>query len=63
VWGVVLVALFIGEVTEQALEQWSREHLPGPLRPRQFIAVSALPLNTMGKLYRPGLRQMIVDRE
>ncbi|MCW8906646.1 MAG: AMP-binding protein [Sedimenticola sp.] len=63
VWGVVLVALFTGEVTERALEQWSRNHLPGPLRPRQFVAVSALPLNTMGKLYRPGLRQLITDQD
>lgn len=59
VWGVVLVALFTGTLTAEALEQWCCEHLPGTLRPRQFLQVKQLPQNALGKLYRPGLRRLL----
>ena len=63
VWGMVLVALFTGTATAERVERWSREHLPGGLRPRQFLVVSRLPLNAMGKLYRRGLRQLLEERQ
>ncbi|MCW8903630.1 o-succinylbenzoate--CoA ligase [Sedimenticola sp.] len=59
VWGVTLVALFTGEVTAGDLEQWVRQHLPGHLRPREFMRIKALPLNRMGKLSRQALRELL----
>ena len=59
VWGVTLVALFTGAVTAGGLEQWVRQHLPGHLRPREFMPIAALPLNQMGKLSRPALRELL----
>lgn len=59
VWGVTLVALFTGEVAAGELEQWVRQHLPGHLRPREFIPIEAMPLNRMGKLSRPALRELL----
>jgi O-succinylbenzoic acid--CoA ligase len=59
VWGVTLVALFTGTVTAGELEQWVRLHLPGHLRPREFVPVEALPLNQMGKLSRPALQALL----
>lgn len=59
VWGVILVALFKGEVTEEALSQWVRQQLPGHLRPREFIRIDKLPRNGMGKLYRPALQALL----
>ncbi|WP_428623170.1 class I adenylate-forming enzyme family protein [Sedimenticola sp.] len=59
VWGDTLVALFVGDIEAEALAEWSRLHLPGALRPRQFLAVCALPLNAMGKLSRPALRDLL----
>lgn len=59
VWGVILVALFNGEVTVEALNQWARQQLPGHLRPREFIRIDKLPRNPMGKLYRPALQRLL----
>ncbi len=59
VWGVALVALFTGEMTPGELEQWARQHLPGHLRPREFVPVGVLPLNSMGKLSRPALQALL----
>lgn len=63
VWGVTLVALYSGAVTAAELEQWSRQQLPGHLRPREFIRVKTLPLNRMGKLSRPALRALLEAHE
>lgn len=58
VWGVILVALFNGEVTVEQLTRWSQQ-LPGHLRPRQFIRTGKLPRNRMGKLNRPALLALL----
>jgi o-succinylbenzoate---CoA ligase len=54
-WGQVLVALYTGTATPEALEAWAREKLPAALRPREFRRVDALPRNAMGKLLREAL--------
>ncbi|WP_275097957.1 class I adenylate-forming enzyme family protein [Sedimenticola hydrogenitrophicus] len=59
VWGVTLVALFSGEVAAAALAEWSREHLPGHLRPREFLPIEQLPRNAMGKLSRAALQELL----
>lgn len=59
VWGVTLAALFTGEVAAETVDSWARLHLPGHLRPREFVPVAALPLNAMGKLSRPALRELL----
>jgi len=63
VWGVTLVALFMGDVTAGELDQWARQHLPGHLRPREFLPVRQLPLNRMGKLARPALRELLARND
>lgn len=59
VWGVTLVALFSGEVAAAALAEWSREHLPSHLRPREFLPIEQLPRNAMGKLSRAALLELL----
>lgn len=54
-WGMVLVALYTGEATVEALDAWARERLPSASRPREFRRVAALPRNAMGKLLRGAL--------
>lgn len=54
VWGNLITALVVGE-DMQAIEDWSRAHLPSALRPRRFFSVDALPRNIMGKLDRKHL--------
>lgn len=44
-WGQVLVAAFTGTVGEVELAAWSRQHLQGAFRPRQFLKLDSLPLN------------------
>jgi len=54
VWGERIMALVVGEDL-RAVENWCRAHLPSALRPRRFLAVTALPRNAMGKLQRQQL--------
>ncbi len=57
-WGQVLVALYTGPATPDALEAWAREKLPAALRPREFRRVDDLPRNPMGKLLRGALAEL-----
>jgi O-succinylbenzoic acid--CoA ligase len=60
VWGDLLVALYIGTASRDELEAWCRINLSSSQRPREFIRVSWLPRNTMGKLDRKGLKTLAV---
>jgi O-succinylbenzoic acid--CoA ligase len=55
VWGDGLVALYSGDLSSEELRAWSRTHLPGFMRPKEFVRVDALPRTTMGKLRRRAL--------
>lgn len=57
-WGDRLVALYVGDLPSHALRAWSREQLPGYMRPQDFVRVEMLPRTALGKLRRnalPGL--------
>jgi O-succinylbenzoic acid--CoA ligase len=60
VWGDFLVALYAGTVSEDELEVWCRVNLSSYQRPREFIRVSELPRNSMGKLDRKSLKMLVV---
>jgi o-succinylbenzoate---CoA ligase len=59
VWGERLVVLLAGSAEPAEVEQWCRANLPAYMRPRQFIKVSGLPCNAMGKLDRCALRTLV----
>lgn len=58
VWGDVLVALYTGNLSSAELESWCRINLSSTQRPREFIRLSELPRNAMGKLDRKSLKAM-----
>lgn len=57
VWGEVIVAIYVGNIDEQRLDQWCREHIDGALRPRGFVRSKSLPRLANGKIDRKALRQ------
>jgi len=61
VWGQRLVALVVGTVKPNELDRWARAHLPGPLRPRTFLRVDALPYGPTGKLQRKALQALLQE--
>ncbi len=61
IWGDLLVAMYTGEAGKDDVESWCRANLASVLRPREFIRVSDLPRNGMGKLDRVGLRGMLAQ--
>lgn len=52
VWGHRLVAVYVGHRSAEELAPWIEEHIAPAMRPREFIRVSALPRNALGKLDR-----------
>jgi len=58
VWGDLIVAILVGEISPDAFLDWCRNHLPSHLRPRRAVAVPALPLNPTGKPDRTALREI-----
>ena len=59
VWGDKLVALFDSkDFTALDLQKWAKANLPSSICPRLFLAVERLPINTMGKLDRPKLKEI-----
>ena len=62
-WGALLVAVYTGDITPDALAAWAREHLPSPIRPRRFLRVARLPRNAMGKLLRRELGELGLEAE
>jgi O-succinylbenzoic acid--CoA ligase len=60
VWGHRLVAVYSGELGEDALERWCRAHLQGSERPRQFVRLAAIPLLDSGKHDRRAVRALVL---
>ena len=60
VWGDMLVALYVSEQDCQGLQAWSRNRLPGFMRPREFVRVNALPRTALGKLQRKALPELVL---
>ncbi len=58
VWGERLVALYSGDVDPAELDAWCRARLPGPERPRTFVALQALPTLESGKHDRRRLSEI-----
>ena len=57
-WGQRVCAAVVGEVDPEALRALARERLAPPKRPKEYVAVDALPMTATGKLRRlalPGL--------
>jgi len=60
VWGDRLVAVYeAGSFDASCFESWAREQLPSVICPRIFMPIDRLPLNSMGKIDRSKLRQII----
>jgi o-succinylbenzoate---CoA ligase len=58
VWGDLIVALVVGDVTAQGITDWCRPRLPGAAQPRRIVHLANLPRNAAGKLERSLLRQL-----
>ncbi len=58
VWGDRLVALYVGDLSGEALNAWSRAQLPGFMRPKEFLRVDSLPRTALGKLRRRALPEL-----
>ncbi len=57
-WGQRVCAAVVGEVDLEALRALARERLAPPKRPKEYVAVEALPMTATGKVRRlalPGL--------
>ncbi len=63
VWGEVVTAVFVGDMTEAALLDWCRANVAGALRPRAAVRVARLPLLASGKPDRAALRQLAAGNE
>ncbi len=61
VWGAKLVALYTGTASAVEVEQWCRDNIVSSLRPRRYIKVEELPLNTFGKLDRVRLTTLALQ--
>lgn len=62
VWGQRVVALYEGDAAPGEIEGWCRDHLPGPIRPREFQRVRRLPLGPSGKILRQRLPALLDPR-
>ncbi len=58
VWGDRLVALYSGNAAIGELQAWSRLHLPGFMRPKEYLQLDELPRTRMGKLQRNKLPEL-----
>ncbi len=59
VWGALIVAVYCGEADEGSVAAWSRDNIPGPMRPREFRRVQRLPRTPLGKIRRRDLGDLI----
>jgi len=57
-WGDLLLALFTGSATQQAVARWCRIHLDSRSRPRRIFRVDGLPVTSLGKPDRPALARL-----
>ncbi len=58
VWGDLLLVLFSGPATQQALMQWCQSHLDSWTRPRHVLKTTALPCTSLGKPDRPAITRL-----
>ncbi|SDE36548.1 class I adenylate-forming enzyme family protein [Rhodospira trueperi] len=58
VWGELVVAVFTGAGTPDAVLDWCRAEMPSTLRPRAAVKIGALPLLANGKPDRHALRRL-----
>lgn len=63
VWGAVVVAVYRGTGTPEAVLDWFRAHVPSALRPRAAVRVAALPTLRTGKPDRSALRRLAIGTE
>lgn len=64
-WGEVVAAVLVAVgqgVDVEALAEWARVRLSPPKRPRRWLVVDRLPLNTSGKVDRGSVRREVLDR-
>jgi O-succinylbenzoic acid--CoA ligase len=59
VWGELVVAVFTGAGTPDAVLDWCRAEMPSTLRPRAAVKIGALPLLANGKPDRHALRRLV----
>ncbi|MGB0127994.1 MAG: AMP-binding protein [Rhodocyclaceae bacterium] len=55
VWGDLLVALVVGPAEPETVQDFARQRLASPMRPRRVVPALRLPRNPMGKLDRAAL--------
>ena len=48
-WGMAIVAIYVGEVDIDALSEWARQRLSGPLLPKSWKRVNRIPQLSIGK--------------
>jgi long-chain acyl-CoA synthetase len=58
-WGQRVCAAVVGDVDPEALREWSRERLGPAKRPKQVVALTALPHTSSGKVRRSELVQRL----
>jgi O-succinylbenzoic acid--CoA ligase len=63
VWGHRLVAVYTGALGPEAVDGWCRQHVLGPLRPRELRRLDRLPVLASGKPDRRAIRRMLAGRE
>ncbi|MGB5590673.1 MAG: class I adenylate-forming enzyme family protein [Gammaproteobacteria bacterium] len=59
VWGHRLIAVYAGDASRKQLAEWVERHIAPNLRPREFMRVSSLPRNALGKLDRRLLKLLV----
>ena len=63
VWGHRLIAVYAGDASREELARWVDKHIAPNLRPREFMRVSVLPRNALGKLDRRLLKWLVAAPE
>lgn len=62
-WGQRVCAAVVGDVDEQALASYAREHLAPPKRPKTYVRHDALPRTLTGKVRRRELAAAVLNPE
>jgi long-chain acyl-CoA synthetase len=57
-WGQRVCAAVVGDATAADLQAWAREHLVPAKRPKDYLAVSELPMTPTGKVRRDRLADL-----
>ena len=59
IWGQRLIVLYTGEAEPADVENWTKETIIRPMRPREFYKIRELPRNALGKLKRADLPDLV----